>query len=81
MKKMFLLVITLLLIFSISPHILNGGGYSGMAECHIVIDQRLVAPGILHVFIDKTCDRIPDIVMEYQAINGRWVYTGRWWWL
>jgi len=78
MKKMILLIITFL-ILSIPSSVLSGG--FGMAKCHNIIDQRLVGPGILHAFIDKTCDMIPDIVMEYQAINGRWVYTGRWWWL
>ena len=78
MKKMILLIITFF-VLSISPSVLAGG--YGMAECHIVIEQRPVSPGVLHVFVDKTCDHYPDIVMEYRAINGQWVYTGRWWWL
>ena len=74
------ILLTIALFFILTATTIAGSGY-GLAECHNVMDQRLVAPGVLHVFVDKTCDMVPDIVMEYRSMNGQWVYTGRWWWL
>ena len=80
MKKMILLIITFFML-SIPPTVLNGGTNYGLADCNNIIEKRMVSPGVVHVFVDKTCDMIADIVMEYRFINGRFVYTGKWWWL
>lgn len=79
MKKMMLLIITFIML-SIPPYALSGSG-GDLANCHNIIEKRTVSPGVVHVFVDKTCDMIADIVMEYRNINGKFVYTGNWWWL
>jgi hypothetical protein len=50
------------------------------AECYNEVGTRVITPTIHHVFVDTTCDFIPDIVQEYQWNGYRWIAT-RWWWL
>jgi hypothetical protein len=51
---------------------------SASASCWNVISEKIVAPGVVHEFVDRDCDWNADIVQEYRYNGYGWVMT-RWW--
>lgn len=47
--------------------------------CWVVIDRRIIRPGVVHEFVDRDCNGTIDIVQEYRLIGGVWQPTV--WWL
>lgn len=73
-KLMSMIIVLIILTFSGMTYAMQPG------QCWFVMERRNIAYGVVHDFVDVTCDRIPDIVQEYRFINGRMVPT-QWWWL